>query len=103
MKIQSRQIGVITLDKELIIDQVTDIFIRINSQGAKLNQAYTLYLLLSKDQNFDAKTVDRFVQKWYVLSTLTSRYITSPESKIPKSTTFCPLLVTCIIYSLRSI
>ena len=236
LKIQSRQIGVITLDKELTIDQVTDIFIRINSQGAKLNQAdfamskiaanteyggnllrkaidyfshlavqpewyqdmckdeefyqtdffkalewlkddkedifdsgysdilrisymykfgrgkmkdlvsllggrnfetkeynveiaeqsfkllkegvldfmnryshlnfilaiksigikskklinsdltldfaYTLYLLLSKDQNFDAKTVDRFVQKWYVLSTLTSRYIMSPESKM---------------------
>lgn len=236
MKIQSRQIGVITLDKELTIDQVTDIFIRINSQGAKLNQAdfamskiaanteyggnllrkaidyfshlavqpewyqdmckdgefyqtdffkalewlkddkedifdsgysdilrisymykfgrgkmkdlvsllggrnfetkeynveiaeqsfkllkegvldfmnryshqnfilaiksigikskklinsditldfaYTLYLLLSKDQNYDAKTVDRFVQKWYVLSTLTSRYINSPESKM---------------------
>lgn len=236
MKIQSRQIGVITLDKELTIDQVTDIFIRINSQGAKLNQAdfamskiaanteysgnllrkaidyfshlavqpewyqdmckdgefyqtdffkalewlkddkedlfdsgysdilrisymykfgrgkmkdlvsllggrnfetkeynveiaeqsfkllkegvldfmnryshlnfilaiksigikskklinsditldfaYTLYLLLSKEQNYDAKTVDRFVQKWYVLSTLTSRYINSPESKM---------------------
>ena len=236
MKIQSRQIGVITLDKELTVDQVTDIFIRINSQGAKLNQAdfamskiaanteyggnllrkaidyfshlavqpewyqdmckdeefyqtdffkalewlkddkedifdsgysdilrisymykfgrgkmkdlvsllggrnfetkeynveiaeqsfkllkegvldfmnryshlnfilaiksigikskklinsdltldfaYTLYLLLSKDQNFDAKTVDCFVQKWYVLSTLTSRYIMSPESKM---------------------
>lgn len=236
LKIQSRQIGVITLDKELTIDQVTDIFIRINSQGAKLNQAdfamskiaanteyggnllrkaidyfshlavqpewyqdmckdeefyqtdffkalewlkddkedifdsgysdilrisymykfgrgkmkdlvsllggrnfetkeynveiaeqsfkllkegvldfmnryshlnfilaiksigikskklinsditldfaYTLYLLLSKDQNYDAKTVDRFVQKWYVLSTLTSRYINSPESKM---------------------
>lgn len=236
MKIQSRQIGVITLDKELTIDQVTDIFIRINSQGAKLNQAdfamskiaanteyggnllrkaidyfshlavqpewyqdmckdgefyqtdffkalewlkddkedifdsgysdilrisymykfgrgkmkdlvsllggrnfetkeynveiaeqsfkllkegvldfmnryshlnfilaiksiginskklinsditldfaYTLYLLLSKDQNYDAKTVDRFVQKWYILSTLTSRYINSPESKM---------------------
>lgn len=236
LKIQSRQIGVITLDKELTIDQVTDIFIRINSQGAKLNQAdfamskiaanteyggnllrkaidyfshlavqpewyqdmckdeefyqtdffkalewlkddkedifdsgysdilrisymykfgrgkmkdlvsllggrnfetkdynveiaeqsfkllkdgvldfmnryshlnfilaiksigikskklinsditldfaYTLYLILSKDYNFDAKAVDRFVQKWYVLSTLTSRYINSPESKM---------------------
>ena len=27
------------LDKELTIDEVTEIFIRINSQGAKLNQA----------------------------------------------------------------
>ena len=37
--IKNRQIGVITLNKELTIDEVTDIFIRINSQGAKLNQA----------------------------------------------------------------
>ncbi len=37
--IKNRQIGVITLDKGLTIDEVTDIFIRINSQGAKLNQA----------------------------------------------------------------
>lgn len=37
--IRNRQIGVITLDKELTIDEVTEIFIRINSQGAKLNQS----------------------------------------------------------------
>lgn len=37
--IRTRQIGIITLDKGLTIDQVTEIFIRINSQGAKLNQA----------------------------------------------------------------
>ena len=34
MDIKNRQIGVITLDKELTIDEVTEIFIRINSQGA---------------------------------------------------------------------
>lgn len=37
--IKNRQIGVITLDKELTIDEVTEIFIRINNQGAKLNQS----------------------------------------------------------------
>lgn len=37
--IKNRQIGVITLDKELTIDEVTEIFIRINSQGTKLNQS----------------------------------------------------------------
>ena len=37
--IKNRQIGVITLDRELTIDEVTEIFIRINSQGAKLNQS----------------------------------------------------------------
>ena len=38
-EIKNRQIGVITLNKELTIEEVTEIFIRINSQGAKLNQA----------------------------------------------------------------
>lgn len=39
LDIKNRQIGVISLDKDLNIDEVTEIFIRINSQGAKLNQA----------------------------------------------------------------
>ena len=39
LDIKNCQIGVITLNKDLNIDEVTDIFIRINSQGAKLNQA----------------------------------------------------------------
>ena len=39
LRIKSCQIGVITLDKDLTIDKVTEIFIRINSQGAKLNQS----------------------------------------------------------------
>lgn len=38
--IKNRKLGVIELfDKELSIDEVTEIFIRINSQGTKLNQA----------------------------------------------------------------
>jgi len=37
--IKNRQVGVITLDKNLTIDEVTEIFIRINGQGAKLNQS----------------------------------------------------------------
>ena len=39
IEIKNRQIGLITLDRELTIDEVTEIFIRINSQGAKLNQS----------------------------------------------------------------
>lgn len=39
LEIKNRQIGVISLSKDLNIDEVTEIFIRINSQGAKLNQA----------------------------------------------------------------
>lgn len=37
--IRNAPIGVINLDKELSIDKVTEIFIRINSQGASLTQA----------------------------------------------------------------
>lgn len=45
-----------------------------------LDFAYTLFLLLHADPAFDTKTVDEYVVKWYVLTTLTGRYITSPET-----------------------
>lgn len=45
-----------------------------------LDFAYTLFLLLHSDSSFDSKLVDEYIVKWYVLTTLTSRYITSPET-----------------------
>jgi hypothetical protein len=51
----------------------------INSQMT-LDFAYTLYLLLKKDSSIDKTKIKQYVQRWYVLSTLTSRYITSPET-----------------------
>lgn len=51
----------------------------INSQMT-LDFAYTLYLLLNEDTSIDKTQIKRYVSKWYVLSTLTSRYITSPET-----------------------
>lgn len=51
----------------------------INSQMT-LDFAYTLYLLLNNDPNIDKSQIKRYVSKWYVLSTLTSRYIGSPET-----------------------
>lgn len=51
----------------------------INSQMT-LDFAYTLYLLLHSDPGIDKGQIKHYVQRWYVLSTLTSRYITSPES-----------------------
>jgi len=51
----------------------------INSQMT-LNFAYTLYLILNKNHQIDKTQIKRYVTKWYVLSTLTSRYITSPET-----------------------
>lgn len=51
----------------------------INSQMT-LDFAYTLYLLLHSDNSIDKTQIKHYVQRWYLLSTLTSRYITSPES-----------------------
>ncbi len=42
--------------------------------------AYTLYLLLNADPNIDKTQIKHYVVKWYVMTTLTSRYITSPET-----------------------
>lgn len=51
----------------------------INSQMT-LDFAYTLYLLLNADPEIEKTKIKHYVLKWYVLTTLTSRYITSPES-----------------------
>lgn len=51
----------------------------INSQMT-LDFAYTLYLLLHKDNSIENSKLKHYVLRWYVLSTLTGRYISSPES-----------------------
>ena len=51
----------------------------INSQMT-LDFAYTLYLILNKNSQIDKTKIKHYVSKWYVFSTLTSRYITSPET-----------------------
>lgn len=51
----------------------------INSK-ITLDFAYTLYLLLHNDSKIDKSQIDRYVTKWYILSTLTSRYISSAET-----------------------
>lgn len=45
-----------------------------------LDFAYLLYLKLRNDSTVNKSQIKRFVQKWFVLSTLTGRYIGSPES-----------------------
>ncbi|MCL2153711.1 MAG: DUF262 domain-containing protein [Oscillospiraceae bacterium] len=48
-----------------------------------LDFAYTLYLQLH-DGSVPKQEIKRYVQKWFVLSTLTSRYINSPESQFDR-------------------
>ena len=51
----------------------------VNSQMA-LDFAYTLYLIITQSHEVSTGDVKRLVQKWYVLSVLTGRYSSSPES-----------------------
>ena len=49
-----------------------------------LDFAYTLYLMLQTSQEISKQEIKRYVQKWFVLSTLTGRYIGSPESQMDR-------------------
>jgi len=49
-----------------------------------LDFAYTLYLILHESGEVPKIQVKRYIQKWFVLSTLTSRYIGSPESQMDR-------------------
>ena len=51
----------------------------VNSKMA-LDFAYALYLMLVTKKDVPVSEVKRIVQKWYVLSVLTGRYSSSPES-----------------------
>ncbi len=51
----------------------------LNSQMT-LDFAYTLYLKLQDEPTVQQGQIKRLVQKWFVLSTLTGRYVGSPES-----------------------
>lgn len=55
----------------------------LNSQMT-LDFAYMLYLKLSDDPEIEKSQVKRLVQKWFVMSTLTGRYVGSPESRISR-------------------
>ena len=49
-----------------------------------LDFAYTLYLLLNNGNEVQKIEIKRCVQKWFVLSTLTGRYVSSPESQMDR-------------------
>ena len=49
-----------------------------------LDFAYTLYLMLLDDPTIPNAQIKRYVQKWFVMSTLTQRYIGSPESAMDR-------------------
>jgi len=64
VKIQNNVIGVIELSNELDIETVTEIFIRVNSQGAQLSQADFAMSKIAVNENYEGnllrKAIDYF-------------------------------------------
>ena len=57
---------------------------KLLNSAMTLDFAYTLYLMLLDDPTVPNAQIKRYVQKWFVMSTLTSRYIGSPETVMDK-------------------
>ena len=49
-----------------------------------LDFCYTVFLLLQKSEEVPKADIKKYVQKWFVLSTLTSRYVSSPETQMDR-------------------
>lgn len=61
IKMQLRQIGLIELASELDIDVVTEIFIRINSQGVQLSQADFAMSKIAANENYGGNTLRKAI------------------------------------------
>ena len=57
---------------------------RLLHSAMTLDFAYTLYLMLLDDPAIPNAQIKRYVQRWFVMSTLTSRYTGSPETAMDK-------------------
>lgn len=55
----------------------------LNSQMT-LDFAYTIFLILQRTGEIPKTEIKRYISRWFVLSTLTSRYISSPESQMDR-------------------
>lgn len=70
----------------LIIETAGFLSNKLINSKITLDFSYTLFLILKKynKQKFSKTEIEKYIKKWYVLSTLTSRYISSPESKMDR-------------------
>ena len=57
---------------------------KILNSKITLDFAYTLFLILQQSNEVPKTEIKKYVQKWFVLSTLTGRYITSSESQMDR-------------------
>ena len=57
---------------------------KLLNSAMTLDFAYTLYLMLLDDPTIANDQIKRYVQKWFVMATLTGRYTFSPESNMDR-------------------
>lgn len=57
---------------------------KLLNSAMTLDFAYTLYLMLLEDPTIPNAQIKRYVQRWFVMSTLKSRYIGSPETMMDR-------------------
>lgn len=69
---------------ELILQSAGFVSKKLTNSQMTLNFAYALYLILKNNNTENNMNINRAIQKWYVLSTLTSRYIGSPETAMSR-------------------
>ena len=87
-EIKNRQIGIITLNNEISIDEVTEIFIRINSQGTKLNQADFAMSRMAANEKYGGNTLRKAVEYFSHLAVAPEWYNEMSKDEDFKQTPF---------------
>jgi len=90
--IKNRQIGVITLDKELTIDEVTEIFIRINGQGAKLNQSDFAMSKIAANEKYGGNILRKAIDYFSHLAVKPDWYSEMLKDKDFMTSQFAPII-----------
>ena len=68
----------------LLIKSLGFISTKLLNSKMTLDFAYNLFLLLNQSNEISKIEIKKYVQKWFVLSTLTGRYISSPETTMDR-------------------
>ena len=98
-EIANRQIGVIELDHSLDIDEVTEIFIRINSKGTALSQSDFVMSKMAADTAHGGNTLRLKRQNMHIISSGLLRIMRTFMFRIIM---ICFVLHLCIVLIVRN-
>lgn len=89
-RITNNQIGLIELAPELDIETVTEIFIRVNSQGVPLSQADFAMSKIAVNEKFDGHMLRKAIDYFCHLAAASDFYATVKNDRIFAKTEFLP-------------